>query len=160
MQGNYKCGWRNSFYLQLGIKSLPLWLGNDSFSKTCGCSQSPQSCPTLCNPMDCSPPGSSVPGIPQARILEWVAMPSSRGSSPPRDRTCVYSISCIAGEFFTTEPLRKPHWRTKDKCWCCLLHGTVRELLNYNLILFLSYKGGGKTTVFPKKDWQITHLTQ
>ena len=44
-----------------------------------------QSCPTLCNPMDCRPPGSSVHGILQARILEWVAMPSSRGSSQPRD---------------------------------------------------------------------------
>ena len=44
-----------------------------------------QSCPTLCDPMDCSPPGSSVRGILQARILEWVAMPSSRGSSQPRD---------------------------------------------------------------------------
>ena len=46
-----------------------------------------QSCPTLCDPMDCSPPNSSVHGILQARILEWVAMPSSRGSSRPRDRT-------------------------------------------------------------------------
>ena len=46
-----------------------------------------QSCPTLCNPVGCSPPGSSVHGIHQARILERVAMPSSRGSSPPRDRT-------------------------------------------------------------------------
>ena len=46
-----------------------------------------QSCPTLCNPMDCSLPGSSVHRILQARILEWVAMPSSRGSSQPRDRT-------------------------------------------------------------------------
>ena len=44
-----------------------------------------QSCPTLCNPMDYSPPGSSVHGVLQARILEWVAMPSSRGSSQPRD---------------------------------------------------------------------------
>ena len=42
-----------------------------------------QSCPTLCYPMDCSPPGSSVHGILQPRILEWVAMPSSRGSSDP-----------------------------------------------------------------------------
>ena len=42
-----------------------------------------QSCPTLCDPMDCSPPGSSVRGILQARILEWVATPSSRGSSHP-----------------------------------------------------------------------------
>ena len=44
-----------------------------------------QSCLTLCDPMDCSPPGSSVHGILQARILEWVAMPSSRGTSQPRD---------------------------------------------------------------------------
>ena len=43
----------------------------------------------LCHPMDCSPPGSSVCGIPQARILEWVAMPSSKGSSWPRDRTSI-----------------------------------------------------------------------
>ena len=43
--------------------------------------QTPQSCPTLCNLMDCSPPGSSVHGILQARILGWVAMPSSRRSS-------------------------------------------------------------------------------
>ena len=46
-----------------------------------------QSCPTLCDHMDWSPPGSSAHGILQARILEWVAMPSSRGSSQPRDRT-------------------------------------------------------------------------
>ena len=46
-----------------------------------------QSCPTLCDPMDCSLPGSSVHGIFQARILEWVAIYSSRGSSRPRDRT-------------------------------------------------------------------------
>ena len=42
-----------------------------------------QSCPILCNPMDCSPPGFSVHGILQARILEWVAIPFSRGSSRP-----------------------------------------------------------------------------
>ena len=53
---------------------------------------SAQSCLTLCNPVDCSPPGSSVHGIPQARILEWVAIPFSRGSSPPRDGT---HISCL-----------------------------------------------------------------
>ena len=50
---------------------------------------------TLCNPMNCSPPGSSVHGILQARPLEWVAMPSSRGSSWPRDRTHISYISCI-----------------------------------------------------------------
>ena len=52
-------------------------------------------CLTHCNPMDCSPPGSSVHGILQARILKWVAMFSSRGSSQPRDRPRVYCVSCI-----------------------------------------------------------------
>ena len=51
------------------------------------------SCLTLCDLMDCSPPGSSVHGIFQARILEWVATSFSRGSSQPRDRT---RISCIS----------------------------------------------------------------
>ena len=55
-------------------------------------------CPTLCNPMDCSPPGSFIQGILQARILEWVAIPFSRGSSRPRVRTWVSSTT---GRFFT-----------------------------------------------------------
>ena len=54
-----------------------------------------QSYLTLCNPMDCSPPGSSVHRIFQARVLVWVAMPSSRGSSRPRDWTHVSYVSCI-----------------------------------------------------------------
>ena len=53
---------------------------------------------TLCDPMDCSPPGSSAHGILQARILEWVAFPFSRGFSQPRHQT---QVSCIAGRFFT-----------------------------------------------------------
>ena len=57
-----------------------------------------QSCLTLCDLMDCSPPGSSLHGILQARILEWVAIPLSRGSSPPRDQT---QVSCTAGRFLT-----------------------------------------------------------
>ena len=57
-----------------------------------------QLCLTLCNPMDCSPPGSSVHGILHVRILEWVAILLSRGSSQPRDRTQVFHI---AGRFFT-----------------------------------------------------------
>ena len=61
-----------------------------------------QSCLTLCTPMDCSPPGSSVYGILQARKLEWDAMLSSRGSSPPRDWTCVSYVSCIGGFFITS----------------------------------------------------------
>ena len=55
-----------------------------------------QSCPTLCDPMDCSPPGSSVHGIFQARILEWIAIPFSRGSSWPRNQTSTSYISCFS----------------------------------------------------------------
>ena len=58
-----------------------------------------QWCPTACYPMDCNPPGSSVHEVLQARILEWVASPFSRGSSQSSDRT---QISCIAGTLFTT----------------------------------------------------------
>ena len=63
---------------------------------------------TLCDAMDCSLPGSSIHGIIPARILEWVANSYSRGSSWPRDWTCVSWGSCIAGSFFTTEPPEEP----------------------------------------------------
>ena len=62
------------------------------------------SCPTLCNPMGCSPPGSPVHGVLQARILEWVAIPFSRGSPQPRDQTWVF---CIVGRYFTV-------WATRE----------------------------------------------
>ena len=61
-------------------------------------------CLTLCDPMVSSPPGSSVHGILQARILERVAIPFSRGSSQPRNQT---QVSCIAGRFFT-------NWATRE----------------------------------------------
>ena len=64
-----------------------------------------QSGPILCDPMSCSPPGSSVRGIFQAGILEWVAIPFSRGSSQPRNWT---QVSSIAGRFFTI-------WKTREK---------------------------------------------
>ena len=57
-----------------------------------------QSWLTLCDPMDCSTPFSSIHGILQARVLEWIAISFSRGSSQPRNRT---GVSCIAGRFFT-----------------------------------------------------------
>ena len=64
---------------------------------------------TLCDPMGCSLPGSSVHGILQARTLEWVGMPSSRGSSQPRDWTHASCNSCTAGGLSTAEPLGKTH---------------------------------------------------
>ena len=66
----------------------------------CLCAQSLQLYPTLCDPLDYSPPSSSVHGILQVRILEWVAMPFSKGSSQPRDRIQVSCVFCIAGSFF------------------------------------------------------------
>ena len=69
---------------------------------------------TLCNPMDCRPSGSSVHGIPQARILEWVPMIFSRGSSQPRDQTSVSYVSCIGRQVLyhweMTYPIKKK-WR-------------------------------------------------
>ena len=64
----------------------------------CVCVLATQSCLTLCDPMDCSLPGSSVHRILQVRVLQWVAIPFSRESSQPRDQTRVF---CIADGFFT-----------------------------------------------------------
>ena len=63
--------------------------------RVCVCATLLQSCLTFCNPIVCSPPSSSIRGILQARILKWVAMPSSRGYSRPRDQTCNSYIYCI-----------------------------------------------------------------
>ena len=99
------------------IPSAPLLLSPPSKLKTLKLSWIPpfpsfheclhvySACWILCDPMDCSLPGSPVHGISKARILEWVAISSSRGSSRARDRNC---ISCIAGRFFTTASLGKP----------------------------------------------------
>ena len=74
-----------------------------------------QSCLTLWDPMDCSQPGSSVHGIPQASILAWVAIPFSRGSSQPRDGA---QFSHIAGRFFTS-------WATRE--------ATAMQMCSYSL---------------------------
>ena len=80
-------------------------------------------CPTLCDLMDCSPPSSSVRGISQARVLEWVAISFSRGSSPCRGGT---RVSCIAGTFFTTEP---SGWgNPMDRgAWYATVHGVAKS---------------------------------
>ena len=71
------------------------------------CAQLFPSCPILCDPMDCSPPCSSVHEILQARILKWVATPFSRGSSRPRDQIHVSEVSCIGRQFLY-------HWDTGE----------------------------------------------
>ena len=72
-----------------------------------------QSCSTLCDPVDCSPPGSSVYEILQARLLEWVAIPFKE-SSQPRDQT---QVSCIAGRLFTVWATRETHVATRLQCF-------------------------------------------
>jgi len=80
------------------------WILRRCHSKLCMHAKLIQSCPTLCNPMDCSPPGSSVHRILQSRTLEWAAMPSSRGSSRPMDwiHLSYLTSPTLAGRFFTT----------------------------------------------------------
>ena len=82
-----------------------------------------QSCPTLCKPMNCSLPGSSVRGIFQARILEWVAISFSRGSSQPKDRTLVFHIVGIRFTIWATRApctnQPKPDQRPKCKSQYC-----------------------------------------
>ena len=68
----------------------------------CVCAQSLQSCPTRCDPMDCSPLASSVQGILQARILEWFAISFSRDLPKPRIEPATLASHALAGRFFTT----------------------------------------------------------
>ena len=93
-----------------------------------------QSFPTLGNCMDCSLPGSSIHGIFLARILEWVAIPFSRGSSWPRDQT---HVSCITGRFFTTEPPGKPPRHVEDISQDD--HSLIISLLGFLLLFTFCY---------------------
>ena len=93
----------------------------------CCCCLVAKSCPVLYDPLDCSPPGSSVHGILQERILVWVAMPSSRGSSQPRNWTC---LSCITGGFLTL-------WATMEAPWYYLA-AKLLKLLILELVLVRS----------------------
>ena len=105
-----------------------------------------QSSLTLCDPLDCSLSGSSVHGILQARILEWVAIPFSRGSSRPRDWT---QLSYTAGIFFTVWATREAHsyaylWLV---CW-------MVSLLKMEPCLILStYQNAWPGGVWSTRDW-------
>ena len=103
-----------------------------------------QLCPTLCNPMDHSLPGSPVCGILQARILEWVALPCSRGSSPPRQWTCISYVSCIGRQFLY-------HWAT----WEALISFTKCK---YNVgNIFWRWKLISKTIFKPEISLNVVH---
>ena len=79
---------------------------------------------TLCDPMDCSPPGSSVQGSVQARIPEGVAIPFSRRSLQHRDRT---QVSSIAGRFFTIWATRGAQWHSANIEWIGRPHGDSQD---------------------------------
>ena len=128
--------WRNlRFFL------IKVWFEPDHLWLELNCWSIVQSCLTLCNPVDGSPPSSSIHGILQARILEWVAIPFSRGSSWPRNQT---GVSCIAGRFFTSWVTRKAQyipysvyniWRKKRQPAPVLLPGKShgrRSLVGYH----------------------------
>ena len=123
------------------IRNRVLFLGPQSHSTRLlhlikwYCSEVAQSCTTLCNPVDCSPPGSSVHGILQARILQWVAISFPRGSSRPRAWT---RVSCIAGRHFNLwamsvwpnfsgQTLRNHYWLVCF-CWDSQVAPAVKNL--------------------------------
>ena len=95
-----------------------------------------QSCPTLCNPMDYSPPGSSVHGVLQARILKWIAIPFFRKSSRPSDRTWVRQILYHLSHqgSYTMQQSKFTAYNSKMTFWgssyLCLLLCVVRRMCN------------------------------
>ena len=99
---------------------------------------------TLCDPLDCSPPGASVHRISQAWILEWVVISFSRGSSRPRDQTLV---SYIAGRFFTD-------WATREAPWLRLLWLILCFSLEIIMALKIKKKKK-KKGVFPFAEFSI-----
>ena len=131
----------------------------------CVCVLVIQLCQTLCDPMDCSPPDSSVHGILQVRILEKVAIPFSRGSTWPRDET---QVSCIAGRLFTIWAARKLHIYVCC-CFCgqscptlcdamdCSLPGSsIHEILQARILEWVA-KPSSRGSSQPRDQTQVSH---
>ena len=97
----------------------------------CGCSVA-QSCPPLWDPVDSSSPHSSVHGISQARILEWGAISSSRGSSWPRDQNCVFCDSCIGRHFLMdSNETRAWPWKNSGRWYLPEMLANVKQLIRW-----------------------------
>ena len=94
-----------------------------------------ESCLTLCDPKDCSLPGSSIHGIFQARVMEWVAISFSSRSSWPRDQTRVSYI--VRGHFSNSEPLGKPSFMLGISNWDCLISkkGRIKQKFFENILM-------------------------
>ena len=122
------------------------WAGNIKLSwSEVKWSEVAQSCPTLCNPMDCSLPGFSIHGIFQARILEWVAISFSRGSSQPRDQTPVSRIAAVAAAKLLQacptlcDPISGRHftiWATREDLTSTIVQFKKKEI---NHLFFFYY---------------------
>ena len=124
-----------------------------------------QLCPTLCDPMDCSLPGSSVHGILQARILEWVAYPFSRGSSWPRNWA---GVSSIAGRFFNSGATREAPVKCEsevaqscpslcDPMDCSLPHSSIHGIFQARVLewVAISFSRGSSRP----RDWtQVSRI--
>ena len=106
-----------------------------------------QLCPTLCDPVDCSLPGSSVQGISQARILEWVAISFSRGSSLPRDQTQVF---CIAGRHFTV-------WASREAFYFAPIPCTLKSISSEFCFYNCKKKKSNNHTALMKSITQLHH---
>ena len=129
------------------------------------CSKWLQSCPTQCDPMKCSSLGSSVPGILQAKVLEWVAISSSRGSSQSRDRTPFSYVSCIGRlVLYPLAPLRKPfmpniyfsdHQKSEpqDMVWTILLCRTACGMFPEPSGVKVRSLNHWTTRKFPERFW-------
>ena len=96
-----------------------IWFYKGNWGKQACLCWVPKSYLALCDPMDCCLPGCFVHGISQARILEWFAISSSRGSSPPRIKPTSLLSAALAGRFFTTVPPVQP--QNKPVVWTFLL---------------------------------------
>ena len=112
-----------------------------------------QSCSTLCTQMDWRPPGFRVHGIFQARILEWVAISSSRESCQPGDRAHVSCVPCIGRQILYNAPPGKPQWLTRAlKVWlwnCIVWDSDLRGIEKQGLA-----KCNGKCKEFCKERWK------
>ena len=140
---SFKCEFR---YQAKSVVNFPVSLSTcPNFPKpssaAAAAATSLQSCPTLCDPLDCSPPGFSVHGISQARILEQVAISSSRGPFWPRDRTC---SSCI-GRWILYQ------WATWEAYhyYCSKMIDKILSWIEFQNVLFRKSKFlGSKITAY------------
>ena len=134
----------------LAIKKSKMW----TYAKYCThAAKLLQSCPTLFNPMDCCPPGSSVHRILQARILEWVAMPSSSRSSRPRDRTPVSCIFCyLPVVFYNSRKVWKSYTFSVFKCPAAFLALYVVFGKHFGALVNILVNGEKKNTPVSSGD--------